>query len=174
MGLTENRRCCSVRAVCVWRQAFRTDGSGRPELTFHRRSVILHGLMGTECAHCSAQRSVYVCFVFFFYFSAAPPNSPFSLFFFPASSFSSPPPCRFDIYRKVPKDLTQPTYTGAFSKSPHSHVIGLPLVTASTFLHYIKNLFYSKLSRLIERVFFKGGDKTLKFIEWVLSAKVCR
>lgn len=23
---------------------------------------------------------------------------------------------RFDIYRKVPKDLTQPTYTGAFSK----------------------------------------------------------
>ncbi|KAF2976993.1 hypothetical protein EK904_006536 [Melospiza melodia maxima] len=23
---------------------------------------------------------------------------------------------RFDIYRKVPKDLTQPTYTGAISK----------------------------------------------------------
>lgn len=25
-------------------------------------------------------------------------------------------PCRFDIYRKVPKDLTQPTYTGAISE----------------------------------------------------------
>lgn len=25
-------------------------------------------------------------------------------------------PSRFDIYRKVPKDLTQPTYTGAFSE----------------------------------------------------------
>lgn len=24
--------------------------------------------------------------------------------------------CRFDIYRKVPKDLTQPTYTGAISE----------------------------------------------------------
>lgn len=24
--------------------------------------------------------------------------------------------CRFDIYRKVPKDLTQPTYSGAISE----------------------------------------------------------
>lgn len=28
---------------------------------------------------------------------------------------------RFDIYRKVPKDLTQPTYTGAFSEWSFTH-----------------------------------------------------
>lgn len=45
-------------------------------------------------------------------FSIKDSNS--ELFYLFYSIWSFPP--RFDIYRKVPKDLTQPTFTGAISK----------------------------------------------------------
>lgn len=84
------RDCVSWCVLC---------NSSGPQPTFHLTSVILHSLMGTECASFHSSQCLHLPF---------PPHSfpfPFSLSLL-----------RFDIYRKVPKDLTQPTYTGAFSE----------------------------------------------------------
>ncbi len=49
-----------------------------------------------------------------FHMNSSQESAIFTFLFPPYSSPSFP--SRFDIYRKVPKDLTQPTYTGAFSE----------------------------------------------------------
>ena len=87
---------CSSRPVCL--------GCG-PGLTFQWSSVIPHCLLGKQCAFSlTLAHSVYLFVLFFSHHS-----------FFTVFPFFSPL-LRLDIYRKVPKDLTQPTYSGALSK----------------------------------------------------------
>lgn len=91
----------NLKYVCVYTVCV-CDGGG-PQLTFHHSSVISQSLTGTECASFLSTQCLHLLFIF---------SLLLSFFFF--SLFLTL--LRFDIYRKVPKDLTQPTYTGAFSE----------------------------------------------------------
>lgn len=87
-----SRILADVERVCLLQIV--TSGlvfhGARSYFTFLSSHVIPYTALGTECAFTSPlpRRTQYLPFLF----------------------------SRLDIYRKVPKDLTQPTYTGAFSK----------------------------------------------------------